>query len=162
MFSDLLKEIEDFGKVVDYLKDITITFGNINGNGSITVNILNTDDTTTTTKIDVDDAIYLTENGTLTIPAKPFMYKIRDYINKELDDLNEEVLDFFFDRNFTTQYVRSRLEVLELKINVQIPIIISNVQRESNSLNSVLNTEQPVLINMNELSKYVSCKINFK
>lgn len=162
MFSDLIKELDGFSKVLDYLSQITITFGNLKGKGSVTVNILNTDDTITKTTMDVNDAIYLTENGTLTIPAKPFMKEIKEFIEKGLDEINTELIDMYFQKGYTTSDVKRKCLELEHKVNANIPIIIRKFQDNISTLSSLTNQKETTLINMNEISKFISCKIFLK
>ena len=83
LLEEFTKQIAIFETVSKY----TIEYGIMPEDGSkmLSVSVLNTDDTLTTTKLSVEDVMYLTEYGTMTIPARFILKKAYQMIDFNLD-----------------------------------------------------------------------------
>ena len=77
--------MEDFINIdnLKILNKFQIIFGIFQEDGSkvVEVNVLNLDDTTSTTKMTIADIMYMTEYGTIVLPGRHILDRCLEYLN---------------------------------------------------------------------------------
>lgn len=157
------EEINNKLKLVDLLKNYTIYIGVFNGKEftELEVNVLNTDDTVTKIPMNITDIIYLTEHGTMTIPARPILERVVLQIQNNLSNVLEKIIDGIFEKDWTENDVRHSFREFELFINSQIVAIFNEEINKYSYLSNILNIkdENKYLINLHTLKQYITCEI---
>lgn len=128
----------------------------------ININILNTDDTISKYEMPLNDVMYLTENGTMTIPGKhTFENALRTY-NYILEDKISNLVDDILNNKIATKSeVEIRLNELALNIQDYLRNYMSSYVTNANKVNDLLDIKDSnkYLYNLNSLSKYIKCKV---
>ena len=153
--------------LLKFLSKCSIEFGILNGEGEklIDVDILNTDDTITTTKLKVADIMYFTEYGTVTIPGKHLLEKsllyIRQLLNRELEILIPSILD----GKETETSIRRRFYNICLRIQDYVRNYMATYISNNNRLGNIINEgkdENKYIFDLSKLSKYIRCVPKFE
>ena len=159
----MIEELFDVNSLA-VISRYSIEYGVLTENGlkTVTVSILNTDNTISTTEMQIKDVMYFTENGTITLPAQHIFEKVSigidQLINNTLSDLIEQALE----NNISEVEIDATFKQLEFKITNYLQTEYQNKISNINKLNTILykNTNnQQFLYNPSELKKYLTCKI---
>ena len=161
---DIFNEL--FGDTItalDSLNHYSFEFGisSENGQKKVEVNILNTDNSITSTFMFIADIMYFTEYGTMTIPGKfvleKMLFKINNYIHHEL----ELIIDNIFDNDLNENDIYSKLVFLSNNIEIQCKQMMKNFLLESNTLGNLIkqDDENQYLYKLDKLSNYITCKL---
>lgn len=149
--------------VLDSLNHYSFEFGisSENGQKKVEVNILNTDNSITSTFMSIADIMYFTEYGTMTIPGKfvleKMLFKINNYIHHEL----ELIINDIFDNDLNENDLYSKLVFLSNNIEIQCKQMMKNFLLESNTLGNLIkqDDENQYLYKLDKLSNYITCKL---
>lgn len=153
-------------ELLDFLNSCTIEFGILNGEGetSVDVKILNTDNSISTQKMKINDIFYFTEYGTLTLPGKYIFKKslpiIKNILNLELSKLIDEI----FEGDKNKSYIINRMNMICLKIRDQIRNFLINYIHDNNTLGLILNQDgddNSYLFPIKNLIQYIKCEAKF-
>ena len=160
LFDTLFK---DNLNALNILSKYSFEFGILAEDGmrSIVVSVLNTDDTTTSITSNLADVMYLTEYGTLTIPAKLILEKILDYYNNRIVLYLNNLVDDIFKDDLNENDIFERLNVIRLNIENYARQYFINTVRNSSTLSILVNIkdENKYLYNLYDLSKNIKCKL---
>ena len=153
--------------LLEFLSKCSFEFGILDGEGekAVEVNILNTDNTITTTNMKVRDIMYFTEYGTITIPGKFILEKSFVQINELLDRELSILIDEIFEGGITKSHIRSRMEEIALKIKDIVRNYIVIFIQHNNRLGDIIHSDQDdnrYLYNLIELGKYIRCVAKFE
>lgn len=160
LLEEFTKQIAIFETVSKY----TIEYGIMPEDGSkmLSVSVLNTDDTLTTTKLSVEDVMYLTEYGTMTIPARFILKKAYQMIDFNLDVFLERVLSGVFQYNWSASMVEIEFnnlaQVLENSLRSSLDIIVGSNATLSKLLK--IEDENKYLYDLKQLKQYIKVKVN--
>lgn len=159
-------DLTDFEKqlnTIDFLSRISIEFGIFTEDAikSVTVNILNTDETTSQIQMEVGDIMYLTEHGTLTIPARPILDNCMYYISTNLDNELDKIIDGVLTYNWTKDDIMKRLNEFAIKTEIYVKSKMEQIVTTSANLANLLNVEDEnkYLYDLRQLKNYIKCKI---
>lgn len=163
--NNLINDFEKKLKIINSLSQYSIEFGIFTEDGikSVTVNVLNTDDTITKTTMDIGDIMYLTEHGTLTIPARPIldncMYYISTNLENTLDKIVESIIEFDLSKVEIIKKLEDFCNKMQIYIQAKMVEIVNNNATISNLLN--IEDENKYLYDLKDLKNYIKCKIIF-
>lgn len=154
-------------KLLDYLTKWEIEFGILDAEGQqqVQVNILNTDDTVTTTKMKVRDVMYFTEYGTITIPGKFILEKSLLYIDRLINESLNNTIDDIFNKVASYNSIERDFNNLCLKIQNYIRNSMIIYITKTNQLGQIFNEgkdENKYLFDLFKLKDYIRCVAIFK
>lgn len=153
--------------LLNFLSKCSFEFGILDSVGEqvVDVNVRNTDDTITTTKMKIRDVMYFTEYGTVTIPGKFILEKSLLYINRLLDKELDKMIDEIFEKEITEEYLLTQMERIALNIQDYIRNYIGSYSTNNNRLGQILNIDEDenrYLYNLIDLKKYITCIVKIK
>ena len=155
-----LFDIESLKLISQY----SIEYGILTENGlkTVEVSILNTDETISKTKMTVKDAMYFTENGTLTLPGLHIFNKVSIFIDQLINNTLDDLLTKILENNISGNYIDIAFKELEFKITEYLQNEYQNTISGMNKLNAILseNKDKVFLFSPIELKKYLTCKVN--
>lgn len=155
-------------KLLSELEKYSISFGIFGSNENIeeTVTIYNLDGTASNIRMKIKDIMYLTENGTINVPARPILNTIYKIISIPLDIVLQNIIDDIFDNKITnSDEIQVRLKSFVNTVNSNyIRQGINRVINENKYLSTILNQEDEnkYIFNLNKLEKYIKCKLIIK
>lgn len=130
-----------------------------------TATISNLDGTVSKVKTTVGEIMYLTENGTISLPGRELLSNIlKDisiYINPLLSDLTDRIMNGSIK---SSSEIMIYLEVMLAQINHGvIQNSINNTLAQLNNINTILksNADNNYIYDISKLSRYIKCKINY-
>lgn len=145
------------------LEKFEIKFGIFQEDGSkvVEVNVLNTDDTISTTEMTIADIIYFTEKGTLVLPGRYILEKCLNYINNELDIILDEIITLIVKNDINETDIFNRLQVFVINFQNYVKSLFISTIHNINNLGTLLNQkdENKYLYDLNKLQKYIKCKL---
>lgn len=145
------------------LEKFEIEFGIFQEDGSkvVEVNVLNTDDTISTTEMTIADIMYFTEKGTLVLPGRYILEKCLNYINNELDVILDEIITVIVENDINETDIFNRLQVFVINFQNYVKSLFICTIHNINNLGTLLNQkdENKYLYDLNELEKYIKCKV---
>lgn len=160
---DILDDLTKQLSIIDELNNYYIEFGILTEDEfkMVEVNVLNTDDTITKIPMSIHDVMYLTEYGTLTIPARPVLQSALVWVNSELDSLIDKICDNVFNYNWTIYDIDSEMEKFAIKVKFHIQYEMESMIRSAANLASLINQkdENKYLFDLNKLKNYIKCRI---
>lgn len=160
---DLLSEIKKETKTFESLSKYHIEFGVLVEDEfkTVEVSVLNTDDTVTKIPMTVGDVMYLTEYGTLTIPARPILDLALNWVNNELDKIIDDVFVGVYQNNWTEADIDTRMQRFSTEIQIYIQNQMQKTIQSNSNLASLINVkdENKYLYDLNKLKYYIKCKI---
>ena len=158
-----LSNLEKQLNVLDLLSRVSIEFGIFTEDAtkSVTVNILNTDDSITETIMDVGDVMYLTEYGTLTIPARPILDNCIYYVSTNFEDELNKIIEGVLNYNWTKDDIIKRLDDFAIKTEIFVKGKMEEIVASNATLSNLLNVEDEnkYLYDLKKLKNYIKCKI---
>lgn len=145
------------------LEKYVIEFGITTDVGTqiLEVNILNTDDTISKMDMFVGDILWLTEYGTMTIPARPVLEKIKLWILRKIPYILDDIVDGIMYENWSNMDIQHKFIEFEFQINSEIKNIFDAVLKSNNTLADLLDVddENRYLVSFDILKNYISCRI---
>lgn len=125
------------------------------------VNIFNTDDTISKMDMFVGDILWLTEYGTMTIPARPVLEKIKLWILRKIPYILDDIVDGIMYENWSNMDIQHKFIEFEFQINSEIKNIFDAVLKSNNTLADLLDVddENRYLVSFDILKNYISCRI---
>lgn len=160
---DIISEFKKDINTFETLKKYHIEFGVLVEDEfkTVEVNVINTDDTITKVPMFVGDVMYLTEYGTLTIPARPILDQALTWINNELDKIIEDVFVGIFRYNWKEEDIDARMQRFSTEIQTYIQSQMELMIGSNSNLASLINVEDEnrYLYDLNKLKYYIKCKI---
>lgn len=153
--------------VLDFISSCSFEYGILNEDGDqvVEVNIYNTDNTITTTKMKVKEVMFFTEYGTITIPGKFILEKVTPIIQQFLDLKLSNLIDRVLEKEITISEVRSELQRIALEIQSRIQQYLTNYIVDTNVLGDIIHPgkdDNRYIYNLLDLKKYIKCKVIFK
>ena len=128
---------------------------------SVKVSILNPDESVTEAFMTVGQIMYLTEHGTIMLPARPILSRILPQIEKRIETILEDIIDGVFSFNWNKSDIDLRLKLFENETN----LFLQNKIREMIASNSYLSnlvdekSDNTYLLDLNQLKNYIHFKI---
>lgn len=160
---DILDDLTKQLSIIDELNNYYIEFGILTEDEfkMVEVNVLNTDDTITKILMSIHDVMYLTEYGTLTIPARSVLQLALAWVTSELDGLIDKICDNVFNYNWTIYDIDSEMEKFAIKVKFHIQYEMETMIRSAANLASLINQkdENKYLFDLNKLKNYIKCRI---
>lgn len=160
---NLSKELETRFAIIEKLNQYSIEFGILTEDKfkKVQVNVLNTDDTETKIDMDLGDVMYLTEHGTLTIPARPILELTLKWVNNELDKIIDKIIDGVIKFNWTNIEVERVIFDFGKQIELYAQSQAEQIITSNSVLSSLLNMkdENKYLFDLRKLKYYIKCKI---
>lgn len=145
------------------LEKYVIEFGIMTDVGTqiLEVNIFNTDDTISKMDMFVGDILWLTEYGTMTIPARPVLEKIKLWILRKIPYILDDIVDGIMYENWSNMDIQHKFIEFEFQINSEIKNIFDAVLKSNNTLADLLDVddENRYLVSFDILKNYISCRI---
>lgn len=145
------------------LEKYVIEFGIMTDVGTqiLEVNIFNTDDTISKMDMFVGDILWLTEYGTMTIPARPVLEKIKLWILRKIPYILDDIVDGIMYENWSNMDIQHKFIEFEFQINSEIKNIFDGVLKSNNTLADLLDVddENRYLVSFDILKNYISCRI---
>lgn len=131
------------------------------GTQILEVNIFNTDDTISKMDMFVGDILWLTEYGTMTIPARPVLEKIKLWILRKIPYILDDIVDGIMYENWSNMDIQHKFIEFEFQINSEIKNIFDAVLKSNNTLADLLDVddENRYLVSFDILKNYISCRI---
>lgn len=149
-------------ELLDSLSQYYFKFGIFTAEGQqeVNVDVINTDDTTTTIPMKIADIMYFTEYGTITIPGQHVFEKSTYYINYLLSEELSKLVDRILTNDITNETeIETILRALAIKVEQYIKSYMMSLIKKNNRLGSIINNKDSnkYIYNLNNLSKYVKC-----
>lgn len=132
------------------------------GNQSVDVNILNTNNTLTKVSMKIADVMFFTENGTITIPGQHILDKSLFYINKLLNEELSKIVDKILIGNSNLTEIESTLHRIANNVEIYIKNYMIKTIEKNNRLGSIINEDKDsnkYIYNLENLSKYIKCLV---
>lgn len=153
--------------LLDYLNSCSIEFGILNGDGelSLDVTILNTDNTTSIQKMKVKDIMYFTEYGTMVLPGKYILKKSLAIINNILSLELSKLIDELFIGDKNKSYIENQMRMICLKIQNQVKSFLINYITEYEKTGVLINkdlNQSEYLFPVKNLIQYIKCEPKFQ
>lgn len=151
-------------QLLDSLSQYYFKFGIFTSEGqkTVDVDILNTDDTTTKVSMKIADIMFFTENGTISIPGQYILDKSLLYINRLLTEELSPLVDKILTGNSSEGEIENTLRRIALNVENYIRNYMQSVIQNNNRLGSIINEgadSNKYIYNLNELSKYLRCTL---
>ena len=160
---DIISEFKKDINTFETLKKYHIEFGVLVEDEfkTVEVNVINTDDTITKVPMFVGDVMYLTEYGTLTIPARPILDRALTWVNNELDKIIEDVFVGIFRYDWKEEDIDARMQRFSTEIQTYIQSQMELMIGSNSNLASLIKVEDEnrYLYDLNKLKYYIKCKI---
>lgn len=145
------------------LEKFEIKFGIFQEDGSkvVEVNVLNTDDTTSTAKMTIADIMYFTEKGTVVLPGRYILEKCLNHVNNQLDIVLDEIVTTIVEKDIEETDIFNRLQAFAISLENYIKSVFISTIHNVNNLGTLLNQkdENKYLYDLRNLQKYVKCKV---
>ena len=158
-FDEITKQLS----IMNILNSYCIEFGVLTEDEykTVEVNILNTDESITKLPMFVGDVMYLTEHGTLTIPARPILELSLKWVENELDKIIDEIFTNVLNYNWTLVDINTRMQRFATEIQIYIQSQAERIIQSNSTLSSLLNIkdENKYLYDLNKLKYYIKCRI---
>lgn len=163
---ELFKELERIEKVTNYLNAVKFEFGIFDEDDNLeeTISVYNLDGTVSTAKMKLSEIMYLTEKGTITIPAKPILRRVFQKINYELPEFLTDIFNKIREEKWGTTQLRDRLQWFNTRINeFFIPTAITEIIASDNVISGLLGEEeeQKYTYDLRKLKKFIKSKVFF-
>lgn len=128
---------------------------------TVTVNIINPDETVTEALLTIKEVMYLTENGTIMLPAKPILERTLPFIDQKLDSTISGIIDDVFNFNINESVIESRLNVVSDEINAFIQQKVIEVAKGLTAISQMIGSEQEIqyIFDIYKLKNYIHFKI---
>lgn len=159
IFDDLENKLKIFNSLNNYYFEIGIL--DEDRYRTVEVNVLNTDDSITKIEMQLEEVLYLTEHGTMTIPPRPILQNTFGYISNKLKAAIDEIFIGVFSKNWTEREIEVRLRDLERQIEAYIQNQASAMVSSNATLANIINVkdENKYLYDLNKLKSYIKCRI---
>lgn len=124
--------------------------------------ILNTDGTETKIMLPLKEILYLTENGTLTIPKRPILSRCerwtKDFLEIKVFQIIQQILNGSIE---SETEIRTYMVTFQLIIEQEIKNIARSIIRENSYLSNVLKIEDEnkYIFDLIKLADNLQCKI---
>ena len=155
--------LDKFIDTLDELSKYSFEYGILSQDGvkTVKVNVLNPDETISAIDMKVADIMYFVENGTITLPAKHILQKSIYYLNDIINQRMSEILQEIITNNIESNQIENRLKQLEQEIEIRLKNFFKDSISSYNQLEHIIDkdTDTKELFNLNELSKYIKCKL---
>ena len=154
-------------ELLDYLSKYSIVLGILDSEGQkqVEVNVVNTDNTTSTTQMTIRDIMYLTELGTITIPGKHILEKTLPPAKRIIKETLEVLVAKIMNDDVDEDYITNQINELCLKVQDLVRNYMAAFIGNNNRLGQIIHKdvdENKYLYNLNELKKYVRCIAKFE
>lgn len=154
-------------ELLDYLSNCSIEFGILDDFNQtlVNVNIKNTDNTITSTKMKLGDVMYYTEYGTLTIPGKFILEKITPEVENILEKGISEIIDVIIEEDQNVNFIKDSLNKICLKIEDKVKNYIVLYSKQHDTLGRIIykdSAQNNYLYDLEALSKYIKCRPIFE
>ena len=160
---DVFNELKEQLSIINILNDYYIEFGILTEDQYkiVEVNILNTDESITKMPMFVGDVMYLTEYGTLTIPARPILELSLKWVNDELDTIIDEIFTGVLKYNWSSVDIDTRMQRFATEVQIYIQSQMERIIQSNSTLASLLNVEDEnkYLYDLNKLKYYIKCRV---
>ncbi|MCI6330178.1 MAG: hypothetical protein MR775_05080 [Erysipelotrichaceae bacterium] len=148
---------------LNILNKFRIEFGIFQEDGTkvVDVDVLNTDETTSTTQMSIADIMYFTETGTMMLPGRHILDKCLIYINDRLDSVLDIIITDILERDISENEIQSKLTEFVIEIEYYVKAVFIATIHNVNNLGTLLNQddENRYLYDLKKLQKYVKCKL---
>lgn len=149
-------------ELLDSLSRYYFQFGILTTEGqkTVEVSILNTDDTITKMPMKIADVMYFTEHGTITIPGQYILDKSLLYINRILTDELSKLTDRILEGNSNESEIENTFRRIARNVEDYIKNYMKTTISKNNRLGSIINTDvdsNKYIYDLNDLSKYIKC-----
>lgn len=153
--------------LLKFLSSCSIEYGILDGDGEqkVNVNILNTDNTVTETKMKVKDVMFFTEYGTITIPGRFILEKLAPEVDQIINHDLDQILDDILYKEENRNSIRNKIDRLCLKIQDRIRQRLETYIKETNTLGSIIHPgkdDNKYIYNLLDLRKYIKCRAKFR
>lgn len=158
--TDLIDKIKIFEVVNNYYFE----FGILQEDEYITMDakvVDIVDDTEVIVKMPLKEIMYLTENGTLTVPARPILEKTIYWIKERLSSILDDIFKNVIENDWDEIKIENRLREFSIEVeNYTRNQFILSVQSNS-TLSSILNIEDETkyLYDLVKLKDYIKCRL---
>ena len=134
--SNLLFDIDKLKLISNY----SIEYGILTEDGvkTIEVSILNTDNTINKTKMEVKNAMYFIENGTLMLPGTHFFDNLSITIDNLINNTLDKLLTNIFINDISEMEIDTAFQMLANEITTQLQLGYENSISNINKLNTIL------------------------
>ena len=160
---ELVLNLQNQVKIFQTLENYSLEFGIFaeDTNTIVQVNILNSDQTVSKLPMTLGDVMYFTENGTLTIPARPVLENLLTWINNKLESIIDEIYDGVFYYDWKEPQVESRLYAFINEGNDFLKTEIENMIENNNYLSTIIGIKdnQKYLYDPKKLSNFIKLKL---
>jgi len=158
--------IENKLKIFEFVSRARIEFGVLDKDKSImqTIQVYNLDGTVSEQEMPLSDIMYLTENGTINLPAKKILRRINEKINYEIGDVLENIFANVVNNDWDEADVRNELILYNIRINnFLIPNAITEIIASDNVISGLLGQEesQKYTFDLKKLKKFLKSEIFF-
>ena len=133
-----------------------------NENKEEEVKILNTDGTETKIKLPLNEILYFTENGTLTIPKRPILFRCERWAKNFLEAKIPQIIQQIISGDITSESeIKSYMVVFQFLIEQEIKQIARNIIKENSYLSDVLqiNDDNKYIFDLDKLADYLKCRL---
>lgn len=150
--------------LIKTLEEYTIEIYVKNGNFHYSAKFLNTDGSQSSIQIPIEDIVYLTEYGTINIPAKHIIENIIIWCNTRIDFWLNKILDGIFEQGWDNIVIQNQMLSFEFEINSYIQTYLSSNFKESKILSKLLGIDESKseIVDVEILKKHICCKITKK
>ena len=160
------KELKRISELINYVGRAQFEFGIFNEDGTKieTIKVLNLDGSISEQQMTLSEIMYLTEKGTITIPAKPILGKIFEQFFREYPKLLDEIIEGIEKNNWSKKEIREKLQWFNTRINyVFIPNAVQMIISSDNVISGILNEEedQNYTFDLKKLKKFIKINIFF-
>lgn len=165
---DFFKDLNDKEEKLMFLNGLIIEFGIFEEDGTKKeeITIFNLDDTVSKKEISLNDIMYLTEKGTITLPSRPILERLKSKIEYEFKyNVYDNILNGIFNLNWKRVDIINAINLFVNKINdVLIPTTIEEIVSSNSIISGILEEEetQKYTFNLKKLKKIIKCKYFFK
>ncbi len=153
-------------KILSFLGRVNIKFGIMDEDKNTfqEIMVLNLDGTRSTQQMPLSDIMYLTEHGTINIPPKKLLQRIKEKINREIEPILQEITNRVFADEWDEGDIRDYLILFNIQINNRlIPNAITEILSSDNVISGLLNQEedQNYVFDLRKLKKFIKSEIFF-
>ena len=162
---NIIEYFNDFEKLLkslSFLEKYSLQFGVFveDAYKTVTVNILNTDDTISEEIMSIGDIMYLTEYGSMMIPAKPILHNCMKYVSENFEKVLDEIICDIFENGINEDKVEKKLKSfansMEIYVQSQFMIMANSI-----TLNDLVNKneDKEYLYDLKKLKNFIKCRI---
>lgn len=159
--SDFLKSFDEKISLIESLGDYRFEIYVHDKKGKVVATIRTSADSQTEIEMSVEDIVYLTEYGTITIPGKHLFDHIIYWCSTEINYTLDHIIDNILERNWGEGEIWTEMLAFEAKANGYIQSYLSSYFEKTNLLAGYLGQDvtNGALTDMDVLKNHIRCKV---